>query len=169
MKKSRLLGAACSCLLPLFFQSAHAGITPPDSPIADANGPYVITAGDDLTLDASGSIAPYDEPFESLEFWWDVDGDSFFDDASGATPTLSWSELVSLGLSAPYSGQVGVEVTYIGDFFNGDVLSTNDIPIEPDLDTTNLTINAIPIPAAIWLFGSGLIGLVGIARRKRTT
>ena len=26
---------------------------------------------------------------------------------------------------------------------------------------------AIPIPAAVWLFGSGLIGLVGMARRKK--
>ncbi len=29
-------------------------------------------------------------------------------------------------------------------------------------------VNTIPIPAAAWLFGSGLIGLVGIARRRRT-
>jgi hypothetical protein len=29
------------------------------------------------------------------------------------------------------------------------------------------TISAVPIPAAAWLFGSGLIGLIGIARRKR--
>jgi len=28
-------------------------------------------------------------------------------------------------------------------------------------------INAVPVPAAVWLFGSGLIGLVGIARRKK--
>jgi hypothetical protein len=27
----------------------------------------------------------------------------------------------------------------------------------------------IPVPAAVWLFGSGLLGLVGIARRKKTT
>jgi hypothetical protein len=26
---------------------------------------------------------------------------------------------------------------------------------------------AVPVPAAIWLFGSGLIGLAGFARRKR--
>lgn len=26
---------------------------------------------------------------------------------------------------------------------------------------------AVPVPAAVWLFGSGLIGLVGVARRKR--
>lgn len=25
----------------------------------------------------------------------------------------------------------------------------------------------VPVPAAVWLFGSGLIGLIGIARRKR--
>ena len=27
-------------------------------------------------------------------------------------------------------------------------------------------INAVPVPAAVWLFGSGLIGLIGLARRK---
>jgi len=28
-------------------------------------------------------------------------------------------------------------------------------------------VSAVPLPAAVWLFGSGLIGLIGIARRKR--
>ncbi|MGB5298098.1 MAG: VPLPA-CTERM sorting domain-containing protein [Thiogranum sp.] len=27
--------------------------------------------------------------------------------------------------------------------------------------------NVVPVPAAAWLFGSGLLGLVGIARRKK--
>ena len=27
--------------------------------------------------------------------------------------------------------------------------------------------NVVPIPAAVWLFGSGLLGLVGVARRKK--
>jgi len=26
---------------------------------------------------------------------------------------------------------------------------------------------AVPIPAAVWLFGSGLLGLIGMARRKK--
>ena len=30
----------------------------------------------------------------------------------------------------------------------------------------SLAVTAVPIPAAVWLFGSGLLGLVGIARRK---
>ena len=31
-----------------------------------------------------------------------------------------------------------------------------------------VNIAAVPIPAAVWLFGSGLLGLIGIARRKKT-
>jgi len=31
----------------------------------------------------------------------------------------------------------------------------------------NFSITAVPVPAAIWLFGSGLIGLIGVARRKK--
>ena len=29
------------------------------------------------------------------------------------------------------------------------------------------TVSAVPVPAAVWLFGSGLIGLIGVARRKK--
>jgi hypothetical protein len=33
------------------------------------------------------------------------------------------------------------------------------------IDDVNLSV--IPVPAAVWLFGSGLLGLVGVARRKK--
>ncbi|GMR21647.1 MAG: hypothetical protein BMS9Abin36_2251 [Gammaproteobacteria bacterium] len=32
---------------------------------------------------------------------------------------------------------------------------------------TTLSVSQVPIPAAAWLFGSGLLGLVGMARRKK--
>ena len=28
-------------------------------------------------------------------------------------------------------------------------------------------VSAVPVPAAVWLFGSGLTGLIGVARRKK--
>ena len=34
-------------------------------------------------------------------------------------------------------------------------------------DTCPTVVNAVPVPAAVWLFGSGLLGLVGVARRKK--
>ncbi|MDH3888134.1 MAG: VPLPA-CTERM sorting domain-containing protein, partial [Gammaproteobacteria bacterium] len=27
---------------------------------------------------------------------------------------------------------------------------------------------AVPVPAAVWLFGSGLLGLIGMAKRKKS-
>jgi hypothetical protein len=42
--------------------------------------------------------------------------------------------------------------------------------VNPYYDFTNTygsaTINPVPVPAAFWLFGSGIIGLVGVARRR---
>ena len=35
--------------------------------------------------------------------------------------------------------------------------------------TNNETIVPVPIPAAVWLFGSGLLGLIGIARRRQSS
>ena len=43
----------------------------------------------------------------------------------------------------------------------------------PYTEKYNITVNGtvappIPVPAAVWLFGSGLLGLVGVARRKKS-
>lgn len=56
-------------------------------------------------------------------------------------------------------------------------MTDNDIPAGNWFDDSNLinfpeylgssvTINAVPVPAAVWPFGSGLVGLVGVARRR---
>jgi hypothetical protein len=36
------------------------------------------------------------------------------------------------------------------------------------VEITNLTFNQVPIPAAIWLLGGGLIGLLGLRRRLKS-
>ena len=37
----------------------------------------------------------------------------------------------------------------------------------PYSEVYNITVTPVPVPAAVWLFGSGLVGLAGIARRRR--
>lgn len=44
--------------------------------------------------------------------------------------------------------------------------SVNDVFVRET--TTTAYPATIPVPAAVWLFGSGLIGLIGVARRKKT-
>ena len=34
------------------------------------------------------------------------------------------------------------------------------------VDLDPITVSAVPVPSAVWLFGSGLVGLIGVARRK---
>jgi hypothetical protein len=78
----------------------------PVNPTADAGGPYSIQEGQSLTLDASASFDTQGLP---LTFKWDVNGDGFFGDATGINPTLSWSRLQALGITAsgsPFSIQV---------------------------------------------------------------
>jgi hypothetical protein len=68
---------------------------PNDFPTAVANGPYVITEGSSLSLSAAGSADPDGDP---LSYAWDLTGDGIFDDAFGPNPTLSWPQLVALGI-----------------------------------------------------------------------
>ena len=37
-----------------------------------------------------------------------------------------------------------------------------------NVEAVAIDVQTVPVPAAVWLFGSGLLGLVGIARRKKT-
>ena len=43
------------------------------------------------------------------------------------------------------------------------------VPVDFELQTINIATQStvIPIPASIWLLGSGLLGLVAVARRNR--
>ena len=49
---------------------------------------------------------------------------------------------------------------------------TTETTAKRDIEFTHISyavweVSAVPVPAAAWLFGSGLIGLIGVARRKK--
>jgi len=45
-------------------------------------------------------------------------------------------------------------------------VAATDGSIDGGYELVKYSVSNIPVPAAVWLFGSGLIGLVGIARCK---
>jgi hypothetical protein len=75
-------------------------------PTANAGGPYSVAEGSSLTLHGSGTDADNDP----LTFSWDLNNDGVFGDATGASPTLTWAQLVALGINdGPSTFQVHVK------------------------------------------------------------
>ena len=57
--------------------------------------------------------------------------------------------------------EIGVDQSSPFEFFSFSIESVNGTVISTDIVNT-----LIPVPAAVWLFGTGLLGLVGVARRR---
>jgi hypothetical protein len=64
-----------------------------------------------------------------------------------------------------------VRTDYVAETFNFDseflgVTSVTWSQASPFHQFDNIVVSAIPVPAAVWLFSSGLLGLIGVAKRK---
>ena len=80
--------------------------------VADAGGPYTVEEGESLSLDGRDSSP-------GVEYAWDVDDDGTFD-TDGAQPTLTWSQLESLGIDdGPGLYTVRLRVTADGVSLDG--------------------------------------------------
>lgn len=79
------------------------------------------------------------------------------------TTALTDLNLLLSGVGTDFA--IGTALTSIDGNINETLWGSSDLQSAASL---TLQVNAIPIPAAIWLFGSGLLGLIGIARRKRS-
>ena len=110
----------------------------------------------------------------SAYFHYDVDFPPLWDDGdtiAGEVPLGEedvWGSNILLGtfrFEAPSTGPIGIESLYLGPpegdygpFGEEGLLGVSAVmPLNPEA-----TVNPIPIPAAVWLFGSSLIGLVAI-------
>jgi len=82
----------------------------------------------------------------------------------GVVATLTF-QAIGLGNSA-LTMEVTSEALKGGDF----VSDVNFLPMVVDFGTANVNVGTavVPIPAALWLFGSGLVGLAGIAKKRKT-
>ena len=77
---------------------------------------------------------------------------------ASARDVFAWTEVL-LPLST--AGNTNGNVTLRIDLLDGGYAAMDNMVIE-----ASNTPGSVPVPAAVWLFGSGLIGLIGVARRK---
>lgn len=70
------------------------------------------------------------------------------------TGTAVWN---AVSVDGDASGAPGIKMAAGGPFAN----------FQANFNLNGITPSAVPLPAAVWLLGSGLLGMVGVARRKR--
>lgn len=87
-----------------------------------------------------------------------------------ATTSFDTTNIGTVGLGSNPSGTLPLSDDGIG----GSPMQAGPFPLwNANFDITDIHVSSytvtgvIPIPAAVWLFGSGLLGLVGVARRKK--
>ena len=173
MNKSRLIIFAAMALISTAFTviggNATAAVLQINSStsIINTSGGLIGTGFGDMSV--SGSF----EVFTTVDEIW------FNDIDVTATPNggigFVFPEYIGNYVGNNFSGSESIpsfpDNSYTGTF-DGTTLSITGIYYEPVNDgfIYNYIINAtvVPIPATIWLFGTGLLGLIGVARKKAT-
>lgn len=109
------------------------------------------------TFGLAGSGSPF-------RFGLDPSGSPLFSSAAEDNVFCGWRHC-----SAPYDHMVSWLITE-GEFAGDYVIAWEDLKHLGDQDYNDLVmrvsgVSAVPVPSALWLFGSGILGLVAVARR----
>lgn len=107
----------------------------------------------------SGTLTPYDFNLKKTAGTWNI---QTYDNAFSFQNFLKLTDVTEsiVGGELYLSGNLkwtGLWATLVG-------ANTNTV-----VGTFNLAPAAVPVPAAVWMFGSGLLGLLGVSRRKAVT
>jgi hypothetical protein len=170
MKNKTVLSGALSTLFLTFALNitAHAGAAAPLPPSSigdivwndlDGNGVQDVgepgLVGIDVHLCGAFDATTIDCSFINLFDTTDGSGAYLFE---GFERSLNNAYMVEVSLATVPSGFIATTPTslYFVDPASGNPILTADFGFQ-----------AVPVPAAAWLFGSGLLGLLGMARRKR--
>ena len=125
------------------------------------------------TFSYSGSAIDM-SAYTGLYFDWaaDLEGasvDIVFHDESISQTVASWSSLASTGGTTPGDLVTQTTMAINWGLLDSTAITQIDFIVNgvANMDTTIDNITAVvPVPPALWLFGSGLLGLIGAARRK---
>lgn len=109
----------------------------------------------------SGSLEIQDGS-SNAQLTGDLKAFGYFDDTEGDDDLFEFQFDVTGGdLAGDFGALGGIIIRTGSSDFAGD-FSTNFTAVSQDSDT----FAAVPLPAAVWLFGSGLLGLAAAARRR---
>ena len=116
---------------------------------------YGLQAGDVL----SGSDLYFDANGNGVQ-----DAGEFRQNIASVTPYSDSLQMFAMDMQgpAPMAATENSAGVVSGDFIG--IKAYFDIGSGNSMHVTS--VSAVPVPAAVWLFGSGLIGLIGFARRK---
>jgi len=83
--------------------------------------------------------------------------------------TVGWTGSTSVDLAdtAGWGSDTDLKISFQNDLSANTLNNGETAFIEKKFGAIGLVVNPIPVPAAFWLFGSGLIGLAAVARRKQ--
>jgi hypothetical protein len=84
---------------------------------------------------------------------------------------LSYLDPTYLGLNISLGISCGANLSRAGGSGTCDFTDPLTITLPEGVTFTSASgqfLTSVPVPAAAWLFGSGLLGLIGVARRKKT-
>lgn len=145
--------------------------------LADSPNDYNLSGGspvtvtgifDDSVLTGGTGVISFATPGNSFTV---TAGDAIFtpDEVFAGTPTLTLNamnaDFVSTGfLFYATDATTGATFNSYFSYFDGD--DANFGYVSGGWLSFSATQTVVPVPAAVWLFGSGLLGLVGVARRK---
>ena len=174
-----IIGAACACLAVASFNSSAATVLPIEWEVmALINQERTAVGLNTLAMDSRLFEAAR---FHSEEMFFNdmlqhdsFDGTNMFERIqSFGYPSSGLGEIIAAGYSTASavvdawaaspahleimlnSSYKGIGVGWAQNYWTVDFGSATVEPV-------------VPIPNAVWLFGSGLLGLVGVARRKKS-
>jgi len=146
-------GPAAIKELSVLYDSSQNNASPP--PVS-----YTSPAGWSFGEAVSGSSA--DSPLNEFGAFW-----QWY--AGQALPTGSTMSGFSFTTSfAPVTGSANNYFLWSNSYTGGPASIGNGGIVEwGHIVAPDFSAAVVPIPAAVWLFGSGLLGLIGVARRKK--
>lgn len=180
MKKSQLFGALCACALTLLSSGPQAarltwqlnGVTFYDGGTAigsfdydvDVNTFSKINITTTVGTQLSGSSYSLLAPLPYIESSRIVPMVSELPVSVGSTTIFI---MIFDGLLSNAGGTIPLLINGAAEYICGSGCTSLQYGSERDVATGSVT-SPVPIPPALWLFGSGLLGLIVIARGKKS-